>query len=196
LDSSPSAGAQVPKSTPVRLTVAKAAGGVSPTPSPDFVRHVFVPNIVGSNLDQARDMLRTAGLRISLPINYTSTKDKLPGTVLSMEPQPGKPAPVSMLVSLTVSGIQMTPLNYTHCRQGATVTLTGQGLGPDGSVYLDDQIAPGKIWEPPTVRFEIPTWFAPNRILKVRVKTQDQTVEVGNITVDKMRIVFGNPNCR
>jgi len=91
-------------------------------------------------------------------------------------------------------------LNYTHCRQDATVTLTGEGLGQDGKVYLDNKLAPGQVWVPPAVHFQIPMNAIPNQVLKISVRTQGQNVQLGDITVDAsspwMGVFMKNYDCR
>jgi serine/threonine-protein kinase len=89
ISSSPPEGTTAEKGTTVRLTVSRGAEPVK------------VPNVVGKNIDEARGVLQSAGLKVTTKDDTQATKD--PGTVTGQNPKAGKQVKPGATVTLTVA---------------------------------------------------------------------------------------------
>ncbi len=201
--SSPPKGARVLKGSWVELTVATIPPPPPATPSP-----MVVPSIpVGSNLNQARNILTNAGLGIGLPINYMPTKNQPPGTVLSTNPPAGQRAPTSGLVSLTIAETNpMVFKAFVSCLRGQRLTLWGAALGNGGEMHLDGP--PGESFDVaarwstngmmPSASFNIPENVPMWSLLTITAKVNGREENFGKIFIMKPALIpsnVGPPNC-
>jgi hypothetical protein len=144
-----------------------------------------VPDVTNLRIEVAENILTAHSLKIGT-ITSQPTNDRSPNTVIRTSPLASAKVSIGEQVRLTVTveAIEMT-LPFMHCRQGAHVTLTGRGLANNGYVYLNGEIAPSLMWAPPTVRFVVPSSYTAGKVVKVEVRSGDQTKYLGNIVVDE-----------
>ena len=172
IKTSPPPGSQLSEGSRVKLTIAEPI-------------KVQVPDVTNLRIEVAENILTAHSLKIGT-ITSQPTNDRSPNTVIRTSPLASAKVSIGEQVRLTVTveAIEMT-LPFMHCRQGAHVTLTGRGLANNGYVYLNGEIAPSLMWEPPTVRFVVPSSYTAGKVVKVEVRSGDQTKYLGNIVVDE-----------
>lgn len=94
LSQEPSAGSRVEKNTTVNLIVAIAA-------------KITVPNVVGKSADQAKTLLKQAGLEVGTSVPQESS-DKAPGLVLAQEPAAASRVSKTTKIDLVLAAAQTT----------------------------------------------------------------------------------------
>jgi beta-lactam-binding protein with PASTA domain len=102
------AGAKVSQGTEVTLTLNKRAVVIDPVPVPKPVivvptPVVHVPNVVGLDLQRAKDELAKAGLRVASPVKQNLDRNKPAKTVLSTEPAPSQTVKPNAEITLTAN---------------------------------------------------------------------------------------------
>jgi serine/threonine-protein kinase len=115
-DQKPAAGAKIDEGSTVTISVSSGAAAVP------------VPNVIGKTEEEARQILRDAGLQVQ---TQEKADDKAkPGFVIDQDPKEGQEAPKDSTVTLTVStGPDAAPVPDVSGKtvQEATAILTQQG---------------------------------------------------------------------
>lgn len=127
IDQDPPGGSDAPPGTTITADVSAGPNAVT------------VPNVVGSNLDDARSALEQAGFGLG-SVAYAVVTDSSPGTVIGQHPAANSQAPQGTSIDVVVASAPASPQPQASSSAPAvTSTPVGQAQIPDvTSMSLSD----------------------------------------------------------